>query len=49
VENNHSYVSKVKRVLRLLLTINTTLKRIFGMMSEKFDVDGIDNSEHYTH
>ena len=49
MDNNHSYVLKVKRVSRVLSTINMALKRIFGMMLEKFDVDGIGNSEHYTH
>jgi hypothetical protein len=49
VDSNRSYVLKVKRVLGMLLTINIASERIFGMMTEKSDLDGIGNNEHYTH
>lgn len=49
MDNNHGYVLKAKHVLRVLLTINTASKRIFGTMSKKFDVDEIGNNEYYSH
>ena len=45
----NSFVLKLKRALPMLLIINIASEGIFGMMSEMFDVDGIGNSEHYTH
>ena len=50
MSNCKTRTAPLDAVLRtLLLTVNIASKLNFVMMSEKSDVEGIGNSEHYSH